>query len=64
MDNQRKLLLRGLLLIMSQLRSPHTVNVYGAIISQKDRPVFIMELMQGGDLRTLLQEAEERLLGS
>lgn len=40
------------------LRSPHTVNVYGAITSRKDRLVLVMELMVGGDLRAFLKTAE------
>lgn len=42
---------------MRQLRSPHTVNVYGAVTSLPDRLVLVMELLVGGDLRTLLKDA-------
>lgn len=37
--------------------SPHTVRVYEAITSCKDRLVLVMELLTGGDLRTLLERA-------
>lgn len=47
---------------MIRLRSPHTVNVYGAITSRKDRIVLFMELLTGGDLCSLLRHSEERRL--
>lgn len=43
---------------MTRLRSPHTVNVYGAITSRSDRLVLVMELLAGGDLRTFLKNAD------
>lgn len=46
---------------MRRLRSPHTVNVYGAITSRTDRYILVMELLPGGDLRALLKKAEEPL---
>ena len=46
---------------MIRLRSPHTVHVYGAITSSQDRLVLVMELMPGGDLRALLNQAVEPL---
>ena len=46
---------------MIRLRSPHTVNVYGAITSRKDRLVLVMELLVGGDLRSFLRHAEDPL---
>lgn len=46
---------------MLRLRSPHTVNVYGAITSRTDRLVLIMELMTGGDLRSFLRHTVEPL---
>ena len=46
---------------MIRLRSPHTVNVYGAITSRADRLVLVMELLPGGDLRALLKDAVEPL---
>lgn len=39
---------------MIRLRSPYTVNVYGAVTAMPDRLVLVMELLSGGDLRTLL----------
>ncbi|CAN0045701.1 unnamed protein product, partial [Hapterophycus canaliculatus] len=47
--------------IMIRLRSPHTVNVYGAITSLPDRLVLVMELLAGGDLRTLLKNCKQPL---
>lgn len=44
-----------------RLRSPHTVNVYGAITSRKDRLVLVMELLSGGDLRAFLKQSEQPL---
>lgn len=46
---------------MIRLRSPYTVNIYGAITSQQDRLVLVMELLTGGDLRTLLKNSDESL---
>lgn len=46
---------------MIRLRSPYTVNVYGAITSRRDRLVLVMELLTGGDLRSFLKNSEERL---
>ena len=45
---------------MMRLRSPYTVNVYG-IITRKDSLVLVMELLTGGDLRSLLRNASEDL---
>lgn len=47
---------------MTRLRSPHTVNVYGAITSHSDRLVLVMELLAGGDLRSFLKKAVDRPL--
>lgn len=58
--SQRKAFLRELH-AMIRLRSPHTVGVYGAITSRPDRLVLVMELLAGGDLRTLLKNAEQQL---
>lgn len=46
---------------MIRLRSPHTVNVYGAVTSLPDRLILVMELLAGGDLRTLLKASEQPL---
>lgn len=46
---------------MIRLRSPHTVNVYGAITSRKDCFLLVIELLPGGDLRALLKDAAEPL---
>lgn len=46
---------------MVRLRSPYTVNVYGAITSLQDRLVLVMELLAGGDLRTLLKCSDQAL---
>lgn len=43
---------------MRRLGSPHTVNVYGAVTSLPDRLILVMELLVGGDLRTLVKNAE------
>lgn len=56
-NTQRKAFLRELE-AMRRLRSPHTVNVYGAVTSLADRLILVMELLVGGDLRTLLKNAE------
>jgi len=58
--SQRKAFLRELD-VMFRLRSPHTVGVYGAVTSRPDRLVLVMELLPGGDLRTLLKNAEQPL---
>lgn len=58
--NQHKAFLRELE-AMIRLRSPHTVNVYGAITSRKHSLVLVMELLAGGDLRMLLKNAEDPL---
>lgn len=58
--SQRRAFLRELD-SMIRLRSPHTVNVYGAVMSQTDRMVLVMELLSGGDLRTLLRSSEQPL---
>ncbi|CAM9529744.1 unnamed protein product, partial [Ectocarpus fasciculatus] len=47
--------------VMVRLRSPHTVNVYGAITSLPNRLVLVMELLAGGDLRNMLKRAEHPL---
>ena len=57
---QRKAFLKELEAMM-RLRSPHTVNVYGAVTSRKNELVLIMELMAGGDLRTRLKNAKPPL---
>lgn len=46
---------------MLHLRSPHTVHVYGAITSRVDCYILVMGLLPGGDLRALLNKAEEPL---
>eukprot|EP00904_Undaria_pinnatifida_P005783 jgi/Undpi1/2334/HiC_scaffold_13.g05717.m1 len=46
---------------MIRLRSPHTVNVYGAVTSRPGCYVLVMELLSGGDLRGLLKDAVEPL---
>ncbi len=58
--SQRKAFLRELD-AMFRLRSPYTVGVYGAITSRPDRLVLVMELLAGGDLRTLLKNSEQPL---
>ncbi|CAM9880594.1 unnamed protein product, partial [Laminaria digitata] len=58
-ERQRALLRE--LQTMTRLRSPYTVNVYGAITARKDRFVLVMELLTGGDLRSFLRHTEERL---
>lgn len=57
---ERKAFLRELDAMM-RLRNPHTVNVYGAITSLPDRLVLVMELLAGGDLRTMLKNSEQPL---
>lgn len=46
---------------MTRLRSPHTIQVYGAITSLTDRYILVMELLSGGDLSTFLRRADEPL---
>lgn len=62
-ESQRQAFLRELQ-AMVRLRSPHTVNVYGAITSRKDRLIIVMELLEGGDLRTFLGTRKEPLTDS
>ena len=59
-DSRRRAFWRELQ-AMRRLRSPHTVHLYGAITSRDDRLVLVMELLPGGDLRTLLTDALEPL---
>lgn len=47
---------------MHRLRSPHTINVYGAVTSLQDCLVLVMELLVGGDLRTPLSTNSEQPL--
>ncbi|CAN0245699.1 unnamed protein product, partial [Scytosiphon promiscuus] len=58
--SQRRAFLRELE-TMIRLRSPNTVNVYGAVMSFPDRMVLVMELLVGGDLLTLLRKSTEPL---
>ncbi|CAM9431484.1 unnamed protein product [Scytosiphon promiscuus] len=58
--SQRRAFLRELE-AMIRLRSPNTVNVFGAVTSLSDRMVLVMELMPNGDLRTLLKNSEQAL---
>ncbi|CAM9322184.1 unnamed protein product, partial [Ectocarpus sp. 8 AP-2014] len=60
LQKQRKAFLRELD-AMIRLRSPHTVNVYGAITSLPNRLVLVMEFLAGGDLRSMLKRAEHPL---
>lgn len=46
---------------MIRLRSPNTVNVFGALTSLSDRMVLVMELLPNGDLLTLLKKSREPL---
>ena len=46
---------------MIHLRSPYTVNVYGAVTVMQDRLVLVMELLSGGDLGTFLRNCEHPL---
>ncbi|CAM9108702.1 unnamed protein product [Ectocarpus sp. 8 AP-2014] len=57
---QRKGFLRELE-AMIRLRSPNTVNVYGAVTSLADRMVLVMELLPNGDLLTLLRRSTKPL---
>lgn len=58
--SQRKAFLRELD-AMIRLRSPYTVNVYGVVTSLPDRLILVMELLAGGDLRTMLKNTEHAL---
>ena len=58
--SQRRAFLRELE-AMIRLRSPNTVNVYGAVTSLPDRMVLVMELLAGGDLLTLLKKSKKPL---
>ncbi|CAM9829016.1 unnamed protein product [Ectocarpus sp. 8 AP-2014] len=60
LQKQRKAFLHELD-AMIRLRSPHTVNVYAAITSLPNRLVLVMELLAGGDLRSMLKRAEHPL---
>ncbi|CAM9324195.1 unnamed protein product [Ectocarpus sp. 4 AP-2014] len=57
LQKQRKAFLHELD-AMIRLRSSHTVNVYGATTSLPNRLVLVMELLAGGDLRSMLKRAE------
>ena len=59
-SNRRKAFWRELQ-AMIRLRSPHTVNVYGAVTSRPGCYILVMELLSGGDLRGLLKDAVEPL---
>lgn len=68
-NGQRKAFLRELD-AMIRLRSPHTVNLYGAVTSLPDRLILVVELLAGGDLQTLLksehplpEERSRRIVG-
>lgn len=54
---QRKTFLKELEAII-RLRSPPTVNIYGAITSREDSLVLVMELLVGGDLHAVLKRSE------
>lgn len=55
-NNRRKAFWRELQ-AMIRLRSPQTVNVYGAVTSRQGCYILVMELLPGGDLRGLLKNA-------
>ena len=59
-QRKRKAFLRELE-AMVRLRSPHTVNVFGAVTTLPGRMVLVMELLAGGDLRTLLKKSRQPL---
>ena len=59
-ESQRGAFLRELE-AMVRLRSPNTVNVYGAVTSLPDRMILVMELLAGGDLQALLRKSEQPL---
>ncbi|CAM9206277.1 unnamed protein product [Ectocarpus sp. 12 AP-2014] len=46
---------------MIRLRSPNTVNVFGAVTSSPDRMVLVMELLPNGDLLSLLKRSTKPL---
>lgn len=46
---------------MVRLRSPHVVHVFGAITSNPESYILVMELVHGGDLAARLRAAEEQL---
>eukprot|EP00903_Cladosiphon_okamuranus_P017814 g16394.t1 len=46
---------------MIRLRSPNTVNVFGAVTCLPDRMVLVMELLPNGDLLTLLNKSKKPL---
>ncbi|CAM9539627.1 unnamed protein product, partial [Ectocarpus fasciculatus] len=46
---------------MIRLRSPNTVNVFGAVTSSPDRMVLVMELLPNGDLLSLLKSSTKPL---
>lgn len=58
--DQRKAFVRELD-AMTRLRSPHTVNVYGAVTSLSDRLILVMELLPGGDLGTFIKRSTKLL---
>ena len=58
--SQRRAFLRELE-AMIRLRSPNTVNVFGAVTSLPDRMVLVMELLPNGDLLTLLRKSKKPL---
>lgn len=60
MNDKRRAFLRELDAMIG-LRSPHTVNVYGAVTSMPDRLVLVMELLSEGDLRTMLGNRDHPL---
>lgn len=57
---QRRLFLQELQM-MHRLRTAHTVNIYGAITSDKYQLVLVMELLVGGSLKKLLHGSAEPL---
>ncbi|CAM9797896.1 unnamed protein product, partial [Choristocarpus tenellus] len=54
-ERLRKTFTRELQALLT-LRSPYIVQVYGAMTSQPDRMVLVMEFVSGGDLRSLLAD--------
>ncbi|CAN0284311.1 unnamed protein product [Pylaiella littoralis] len=58
--NHRRAFLRELE-AMIRLRSPNTVNVFGAVTSLPDCMVLVMELLSGGDLLTMVRKSKEPL---
>lgn len=46
---------------MKRLCSPHTVQVFGAVTTLKDQFILVMELLPGGDLRSLLKRSTRPL---